>query len=326
MKIFVITKKTLYVIGAALLGVILLAVLGLTLAKGAAAKDAKQGKNKDAVSTSASLSANAESKDPEVQTGESGSAVNGSKSASAEDEPAAVLTSTGLLSAADEYEAEVLAGFKKELPVYSVSRQDKKIALTIDAAWDDDKTPFILQTLARYNVKATFFLCGFWAEAYPDQVKAIYDAGHTIGNHSMTHPHMNKLSASQINEEIEKLDDLLQSITGQRTTLFRAPYGEYNDNVITAVRADGHEPIQWSIDTIDWKPERSSQTILDTVLPKLTDGSIILCHNNGYKIEEYLPTLIETALAEGFTFVTVDELLLSGNTIIDVNGCQKQAE
>ena len=220
---------------------------------------------------------------------------------------------------------EVLPGFQKELPVYSVARQDKKIALTIDAAWDDDKTPYILETLARYNVKATFFLCGFWAEAYPQQVKAIADAGHAIGNHSMTHPHMNKLSPAQITEEIEKLDDLLQSITGEKTTLFRAPYGEYNDSVITTVRAMGHEPIQWSIDTIDWKPERSAQTILDTVLPKLKDGCIILCHNNGYKIEQYLPTLIETALSQGYTFVTVDELLLEGSTIIDVNGVQKPA-
>ncbi|MBQ1818109.1 MAG: deacetylase, partial [Clostridia bacterium] len=77
------------------------------------------------------------------------------------------------------------------------------------------------------------------------------------------------------------------------------------------------------IDTVDWKKERSSQTILDSVLPRLADGSIILCHNNGFKIEEYLPTLIETAQANGFTFVTVDELLLPGPTLIDVNGRQR---
>lgn len=228
-----------------------------------------------------------------------------------------------LLSSDDEYEVEVLAGFRKELPVYSVDRGDGRIALTIDAAWDDDKTPFILETLERYNVKATFFLCGFWAEAYPEAVKAIRQAGHTIGNHSMTHPHMSKLTDAEITEEVEKLDDLIESITGERTTLFRAPYGEYNDRVILTVRGTGHEPIQWDIDTVDWKPERSAQTILDSVLPKLKSGSVILCHNNGYKIEEYLPTLIETAQANGYTFVTVDELLLSGETVIDVNGRQK---
>ena len=300
MKLFVITKRTLCIAAAALAGVILAITLCVTLISGR--KNGAEPAPEKVRDTSAEASF-----------------------ASAAELPSRSVTASGLLTSEDEYEAEVLAGFNKELPVYSVARSDKKIALTIDAAWDDDKTPFILETLTRYDIKATFFLCGFWAEAYPDQVRAIYAAGHSIGNHSMTHPHMNKLSPLEITDEIKKLDDLLEKITGSRTKLFRAPYGEYNDTVITTVRAGGHEPIQWSVDTIDWKPERSSQTILNTVLPKLSDGAIILCHNNGYKIEEYLPTLIETALANGYTFVTVDELLLAGNTIIDVNGVQKTA-
>ncbi|MEA4970595.1 MAG: hypothetical protein VB051_08720 [Candidatus Pelethousia sp.] len=81
----------------------------------------------------------------------------------------------------------------------------------------------------------------------------------------------------------------------------------------------------WNGDTIDWREERSAQTILDTVLPKLHPGCIILCHNNGYKIKEYLPTLIETAQGQGYEFVTVSELLLPGDTIVDVNGVQKPA-
>lgn len=285
MKIFVITKKTLIIIAAALL-IALAAVIAFIVTR--------SGK-KHAETTSAR---------PVTSVG-------------------TVKTHTGLLSAEDAYEKEVLAGFKKELPVYSVLRNDKKIALTIDAAWDDDKTPFILETLERYGVHATFFLCGFWAEAYPEQVRAISEAGHTIGNHTMTHPHMTKLSEAQMLDELTKLDDAVERVTGKRPKLFRAPYGEYNDSVILAVRRAGYEPIQWDIDTIDWKPERSSQTILDTVLSKLHDGAIILCHNNGYKIEEYLPTLIETAIANGYTFVTVDELLIKGDAVIDVNGVQK---
>lgn len=285
MKIFVITKRTLIIAIAAVLAAV--AVISASIAVSSCSE-------KEAVN-------NAE------QTG----AVNDSYAAES------------TVSAVEEYEATVLAGFKKELPVYSVDRSDKRIALTIDAAWDADKTPFILETLAKYNVKATFFLCGVWVKAYPDQVKAIFDAGHTIGNHSLSHPHMTKISQDAVEKEISSLDDLIEKITGQRTVLFRAPFGEYNDDVIRTVRSTGHEPIQWDIDTIDWKPERSANTILDTVFKKLDDGSIILCHNNGYKIEEYLPTLIETAQANGFTFVTVDELLLDGETIIDANGVQK---
>ncbi|MBR4657736.1 MAG: polysaccharide deacetylase family protein [Clostridia bacterium] len=288
MKVFVITKKTLLIIAGALLAVVLAVVLALALGKG----------------TEEAPAASAPGKPAEAA-------------------PVFAETRGGLLSSEDEYELAVLAGFKKELPVYSVERSDGRIALTIDAAWDDDKTPFILETLKRYNVKATFFLCGSWVKAYPDMVRTISEAGHSIGNHSMSHPHMTKISEEKMLSEINALDDLLEKITGKRTVLFRAPYGEYNDSVITTVRASGHEPVQWDVDTIDWKPERSSQTILDTVLPKLGDGSIILCHNNGFKIEEYLPTLIETAQANGFEFVTVDELLLKGETIIDVNGRQK---
>ena len=187
----------------------------------------------------------------------------------------------------EEYELEVLAGKKRELPIYSVERSDKKIALTVDAAWEADKTDFILDTLDKYN--------------------------------------MNQLSAADIRKELEKYDDTIEKLLGYRTKAFRCPYGEYNDNVITTVRDMGYEVWQWDIDTIDWREERSAQTILDTVIPKLHPGCVILCHNNGYKIKEYLPTLIETAQAQGYEFVTVSELRLEGDTVIDVNGTQKAA-
>ena len=224
----------------------------------------------------------------------------------------------------EEYELTVLAGKKRELPVYSVERNDMKIALTIDAAWEDDKTEFILDTMAKHDIKATFFLCGFWVEKYPAKVKAIHEAGHEIGNHTATHPHMNKLSAQQIEKEIEDFEAKLEKIIGSRCKNFRAPYGEYNDFVITTMRSLGYEVLQWVIDTIDWREERSAQTILDTVFTKLHPGCIILCHNNGYKIKEYLPALIEKALADGYEFVTIQELLLEGDTMIDVNGVQKK--
>ena len=227
---------------------------------------------------------------------------------------------TGGRATVAEYELSVSPGLSRELPVYSVLREDKKIALTVDAAWEDDKTEFILETLKKYNAKATFFLCGVWVDAYPEHVRQIAAAGHEIGNHSLTHPHMNSISARAVQKEIRELDDEIEALTGKRCSLFRAPFGEYNDTVIQAVRSLGYEPIQWNIDTIDWKEERSSQTILDTVLPKLSPGCIILCHNNGYQIKEYLPTLLETAISQGYELVTVSELLLEGETAIDNNG------
>lgn len=228
-----------------------------------------------------------------------------------------------VMAPVENYEMNVLPMKSRELPVYGVGRSDDRIALTIDAAWDADKTPFILDTLDKYNVKATFFLCGVWVKQYPDYVKEIARRGHEIGNHSLTHPHMSRMDTIAIQKELSDLDDMLQELTGKRSTLFRAPFGEYNDTVIKAAHEAGYEVIQWSRDTVDWKKDRSAQTILDGVLKKLQSGDIILCHNNGYKIETYLPVLIETAQQKGFTFVTVSELLLSGETSIDNNGIQQ---
>lgn len=223
----------------------------------------------------------------------------------------------------ENYELNVLPMQGRALPVYGVGREDNQIALTIDAAWDADKTPFILDTLDKYNVKATFFLCGIWVKQYPDFVKEIARRGHEIGNHSLTHPHMAKMDAIAIQKELSDLDDMLEELTGKRSSLFRPPFGEYSDTVIQTAHEAGYEVIQWSRDTVDWKQDRSAQTILDGVLKKLQSGDIILCHNNGYKIETYLPVLIETAQQKGFRFVTVSELLLSGETSIDNNGIQQ---
>ena len=228
-----------------------------------------------------------------------------------------------VMAPVENYELNVLPMKSRELPVYGVGRSDDRIALTIDAAWDADKTPFILDTLDKYSVKATFFLCGVWVKQYPDYVKEIARRGHEIGNHSLTHPHMSRMDSIAIQKELSDLDDMLQELTGKRSTLFRAPFGEYNDTVIKAAHEAGYEVIQWSRDTVDWKQDRSAQTILDGVLKKLQSGDIILCHNNGYKIETYLPVLIETAQQKGFRFVTVSELLLSGETSIDNNGIQQ---
>ena len=220
----------------------------------------------------------------------------------------------------DSYELNAIPVLSRQVPVYRVARDDHAIALTIDAAWSADKTPFILDTLDKYGIKATFFLCGVWVNAYPDAVKEIAARGHEIGNHSLTHPHMNRISADEVRKELKELDDRIEALTGKRCTLFRAPFGEYNDTVVSTVRDMGYEIVQWSIDTVDWKEGRSADTILNAVLPKLSDGCIILSHNNGFEIETYLPQLIEQALSKGYRFVTISELLPTGERKVDNNG------
>ena len=114
--------------------------------------------------------------------------------------------------------------------------------------WGNEDTQELIDILARYNVKATFFVVGDWVDKYPESVKALHDAGHEVMNHSNTHAHMSKLSREEIIADVETCSDNIEAVTGVRPTLIRPPYGEYNDTVISAIRSIGMEPIQWDVD------------------------------------------------------------------------------
>ena len=119
--------------------------------------------------------------------------------------------------------------------------------------WNADDIDSILETLRANNVKITFFIVGEWADKYPEEVKKISEAGHEIGTHSNTHPHVNNLSAEKNLEEIKISVNKLEKLTNQKITLYRTPYGEYNDIVIETSRNNGYFPIQWNIDTLDYE-------------------------------------------------------------------------
>lgn len=233
-----------------------------------------------------------------------------------------VLGVRGCAPAADEASAtQVEAYLSKERPVYYVQKEEKVVALTFDASWGSDHTPFILKTLADNDIKATFFLVRIWAEKYPEFTKEIAAQGHELGNHSSKHPHMNKLDKAGILKELKEMDDSLESIANARTTVFRAPFGEYNDLVINTVREAGYTPVQWNIDTLDWR-EKDPEVIVNRVLSKLEPGSIILCHNNGFGMETYLPAIIAGIKKQGYGFETVSQILLQGDTYVNHQGMQ----
>lgn len=106
----------------------------------------------------------------------------------------------------------------------------------------------MIDILARYNVKTTFFVVGDWVEKYPESVKALHDAGHEVMNHSNTHDHYPQLSADQVVADLNACNDKIEAVTGVRPTLVRFPYGDYDDNSISAARSIGMEPIQWDVD------------------------------------------------------------------------------
>lgn len=213
------------------------------------------------------------------------------------------------------------AATARRLPIYCVERDDKVCSLTFDAAWGNEDTQQLIDILARYNVKATFFVVGQWVEKYPESVRALAEAGHEVMNHSEDHAHFTQLSAEQIADNINACADRIEAITGQRPTLFRAPYGEYDDKVIAAAEGTGVKTIQWDVDSLDWK-ELSAAEIEARVVPKVSRGSIVLFHNAAKHTPEALPGVIEGLLAEGYSMVPVSQLLLTGEYSINHEGRQ----
>jgi len=207
---------------------------------------------------------------------------------------------------------------KRELPIYSVARDDGAVAISFDASWGGDKTMKLLDILDEYGVKTTFFLVDIWVKNYPELTREIVARGHEIGNHSTTHPHMSQLTAEKIAEELNIQADHVEALTGVRPTLFRPPYGDYNDRLITTARDMGYQSIQWSVDSQDWK-NRGVEDVIKRA-GKAQSGDIVLFHNDAEYTVEALPTILKDYQARGLTVVPVSEILLQGDTTIDIQG------
>ena len=211
----------------------------------------------------------------------------------------------------------------RELPIYCVQTEKPQIALSFDAAWGNEDTAKILEILKKHNVKVTFFMTGGWVEAYPDDVKAILADGHDLGNHSENHKNMSQLSDSECEEELMAVHRKVQELTGYEMFLFRPPYGDYDNDVIKVAKKCGYYPIQWDVDSLDWK-DYGVDSIIKTVTEHkhLGNGSIILCHNGAKFTAQALDTLITTLEKKGYEFVPISELIYKDNYHLDHEGRQ----
>ena len=209
----------------------------------------------------------------------------------------------------------------RQLPIYCVQKDYKVLSISFDAAWGNEDTQQLIDILGKYNIKATFFVVGEWVDKYPESVKALSDAGHEVMSHSNTHAHFNSLSSEEIIADLNACGDKIEGVTGVRPTLFRCPYGEYDDHVINAVRSMGIEPIQWDVDSLDWK-DLSAAEITKRVTSKVQPGSIVLFHNAALHTPEALPTIIQTLLQEGYTCVPISQIIRTGDYTIDHTGRQ----
>lgn len=211
------------------------------------------------------------------------------------------------------------ASAQREIPIYCVDTDKKQVALSFDAAWGNEQTEHLLDILDKYNVKTTFFLVGDWVEKYPESVKEISKRGHDVGNHSNTHPHMTQMSVDDMNTQIQTCNEKIKALTGNCPTLFRAPYGDYNNDVVKTVKANNMYCVQWDVDSLDWKDPTPNQITLN-ITNKLKDGSIILMHNGATNTPKALPMVIEAIKAQGYEIVPISQILLKGNYTTDVQG------
>ncbi|GKX66074.1 polysaccharide deacetylase family protein [Inconstantimicrobium mannanitabidum] len=215
---------------------------------------------------------------------------------------------------------------KKENPIYCVDTDEKKVAITFDVNWaETDYLDDILKILKDKNVKATFFVMGGWvnySQENQEKLKRIYEGGHEIGNHSYMHPDFKKISNTRMIEEIQKTNDIVKKVVGVTPKYFRFPSGSYNSNAVVTLRNNKYTPIQWDVDSIDWK-NKSEQFEYDRIIKKAKSGSIILYHNNGKYTTKSLPRVIDKLKSDGYNFVRIDDLVFKGNYYIDVDGKQK---
>lgn len=213
------------------------------------------------------------------------------------------------------------AGNGRKIPIYCVDTNEKLVAISFDAAWGNEDTQNLIDILAKYDVKATFFVVGAWVDKYPESVKALSEAGHDIMSHSDTHPHMGSMSVEQALAEINSANSKISNITGKKPILFRAPYGEYSNNLIDALSSQGMYCIQWDVDSLDWK-DIPAKEITDRVTKNVKCGSIVLFHNAAKNTPEALPTVIMTLKSYGYRFVKISDLIMKDNYKIDNNGMQ----
>lgn len=217
--------------------------------------------------------------------------------------------------------SDTVSAEARMIPIYNVDTPENKVAVTFNCAVGNSDIDSILTTLDKYNVRATFFLLGSWADDYTNEVQKIYDAGHEIGNHSYSHNDMPTMTYEKILLDIQKCNETVRNITGHSPTLFRAPSGSYDNKTISAAESLGMMTIQWDVDTIDWK-NISADEILKRVTAKVKNGSIIQLHTGTDHTAEALPQILEYLKNENLSAVTVSELIYFNDFIIDSNGMQ----
>ena len=237
---------------------------------------------------------------------------------------AAFLTAVALilLAASIPYMyANATASSTRRLPIHCTDRSDKVVSLTFDAAWGDEKIAELMDVLKRYDIQVTFFVTGEWVQRCEESVRALYEAGHEIMNQGDHYTNMTQLPRDKMAANISACNDKIQAVTGVRPTLFRAPYGDYNNALLETLDAMHMSCIQWNVDALDWKGLPASD-IIDRVVKGTQSGSIIRLNGAAAYTVQALPQIIEQLRENGYRFIPVSQIIYTQDFMINSAGRQ----
>ncbi len=213
----------------------------------------------------------------------------------------------------------------RKLPIYSVATNEKKIAITFDAAWSAEDTDELIKILKKHEARATVFAVGDWVEKNPEAVKIFHKNGHEMANHSDTHAAFSKISREEIKREILDCNKKIEEFTGVAPKLVRAPSGDYDNKSIEVAESLGMKMIQWDCDSLDYQ-KLSVEEIYNRITSKVQNGSIVLFHNGVENTPEALDKILTKLEKDGYKFVTVSKLIYWDNYEIDHSGRQKSKQ
>jgi polysaccharide deacetylase family sporulation protein PdaB len=199
--------------------------------------------------------------------------------------------------------------------IYKVETNQKKLALTFDVSWGEQRALPILDILKQKGVKkATFFLSAEWSKDHPDIIKRILEQGYEIGSHGFKHINYSRLTDEEIRAEIKRADIVLQQATGKKPSLIRTPNGDIDKRVLNIANEMKYTVIQWDTDSKDWLNPGVDQ-IVQNVTKKAHPGDIILMHASDSCKQTHLalPTIIDELKQKGYNFATVSELIADTN-------------
>lgn len=192
----------------------------------------------------------------------------------------------------------------KNAPIYR-GNGENCVSLMINVYWGNEYLEEMLQILAKYGVKCTFFVGGSWVAKYPELLKAIADGGHEIGNHGYNHKEHSKLTYLQNSDEILACNRIILATIGVKPTLFMPPSGDFGENTIKSVEDCNMKMIMWSRDTIDWR-DKNEQVIYERCTKNIRSGELILMHPT-LCTKNVMERVIKFHIQNGNRIVTVGE-------------------